>query len=201
MKGVRAQVVASGGSVVDPATTGVDAAGAAKLANPLCEAAPPDQAVDRSDNARSLAILFSLGKFQFFDAGDLTWNVEKKLVCPVDLIGAVDLYQVTHHGMDTSNHPTLVRTLAPVVAIMNNGPRKGGVPATVKLLKSIPSIQAAYQLHRNAGTGDDDNTTLSLIANKDAAGGEFICVRVAADGANFTVQIGENGPARTFESK
>ena len=118
----------------------------------LCESAPPDLPVDTSDNARSLAILFSLGKFQFFDAGDLTWNVEKKLVCPLDLVGPVDLYQVTHHGMDISNHPTLVQTVAPMVAIMNNGPRKGGCAATVKLLKSIPSIQAAYQLHKNAAT-------------------------------------------------
>ena len=107
---------------------------------------------NRSDNARSLAILFSLGRFEFFDAGDLTWNVEKKLVCPVDLIGKVNLYQVTHHGMDISNHPTLVQTIAPTVAIMNNGPRKGGAPGTVKLLRSIPTIEAAYQLHRNAAT-------------------------------------------------
>src|SRR5262249_60001691 len=112
--------------------------------NPLCDGAPPDQPVDSSDNARSLAILFSLGRFEFFDAGDLTWNIEKKLVCPVDLIGPVDLYQVTHHGMDISNHPTLVRTVAPSVAIMNNGPNKGGAPTTVKLLRSIPSIHAAY---------------------------------------------------------
>lgn len=68
--------------------------------------------------------------------------------------------------MDNSNHPTLLATVAPVVAIMNNGPRKGGSPATVKLLRSIPSIQAAYQLHKNAATGDDDNTDPSLIANK-----------------------------------
>ena len=106
--------------------------------------------VDPSDNARSLALLISLGKFQFFDGGDLTWNVEKKLVCPLDLIGSVDVYQVTHHGMDVSNHPTLLATVAPVVAIMNNGPRKGGSPATVKLLRSIPSIQAAYPISAGA---------------------------------------------------
>ena len=84
--------------------------------------------------------------------------------------------------MDISNHPTLVRTVAPTVAIMNNGPKKGGAPATVKLLKSIPSIQAAYQLHKNAATTADENTAAELIANKDAAGGELIRVRVTADG-------------------
>jgi len=201
LKRVRARVLASGGSVIDAAATGVDTAGVAARANSLCENAPQDKAVDPSDNARSLVLLFSLGKFQFFDAGDLTWNVEKKLVCPVDLVGPVDLYQVTHHGMDTSNHPTLVQTIAPTVAIMNNGPRKGGAPGTVKLLKSVPSIQAAYQLHKNAATGAEDNTAPSFIANKDAAGGEFIRVRVAPDGARFTVQIGEHGAERTFESK
>ena len=43
---------------------------------------------------------------------------------------------------------------------------KGGSPATVKLLPSIPSIQAAYQLHKNAATSADFNTDASLIANK-----------------------------------
>jgi competence protein ComEC len=202
LKGIKALVLASGGEVVDRAAASRFREGAAVGAdNPRCESAPPDLAVDTSDNARSLAILFSLGKFQFFDAGDLTWNVEKKLVCPVDLIGPVDLYQVTHHGMDISNHPTLVQTVAPVVAIMDNGPRKGGAPATVKLLKSIPSIQAAYQLHKNAATAAELNTDAGLIANKDEAGGELIRVRVTPDGSKFTVQVGENGEKRTFESR
>ena len=142
-----------------------------------------------------------LGRFQFFDAGDLTWNVEKKLVCPSDLIGKVDLYQVTHHGMDISNHPTLIRTIEPTVAIMNNGPRKGGAPATVKLLRSIASIEAAYQLHRNVATSAEENTEASLIANKDATGGQIIRVFVDPDGSNFTVQIGEDGPKRRFASR
>lgn len=202
LKGLKAMVLASGGEIADRADASRFRGGAAiHSANQLCESAPPDQSVDASDNARSLAIIFSLGRFQFFDAGDLTWNVEKKLVCPVDLIGPVDLYQVTHHGMDISNHPTLVQTVAPVVAVMNNGPKKGGAPATVKLLKSIASIQAAYQLHKNVATSTDENTEAALIANKDAAGGELIRVRVTPDGSKFTVQVGERGPEKTFESR
>jgi competence protein ComEC len=201
-KGIKALVLASGGEVADRAVVSRFRDGAAiDAVNPLCDSAPPDKPADTSDNARSLAIVFSLGRFQFFDAGDLTWNIEKKLVCPFDLIGPIDLYQVTHHGMDISNHPTLVQTVAPIVAIMNNGPRKGGAPATVKLLKSIPSIQAAYQLHKNAATAAELNTDPALIANKDAAGGELIRVKVAPDGSKFTVWLGENGPEKTFETR
>jgi beta-lactamase superfamily II metal-dependent hydrolase len=189
---VQAVVLASGGQVADSphATT-----------NPLCAEAPADQPVDKSDNARSLAIRFKVGKFTFLDCGDLTWNIEKMLVCPKDLIGHVDLYQVTHHGMDISNHPTLVKTIAPTVAIMNNGPRKGGSPATVKLLRSVPSVQAAYQLHKNAATSADENTEAVLIANSDPAGGQFIHASVAPDGSTFLVKIGETGAARSFKSR
>jgi hypothetical protein len=195
-------VLASGGKLIDRPTEPhpPDRAGS-NAANALCDQAPADQPVDPSDNARSLVLLFSLGKFRFFDGGDLTWNVERKLVCPIDLVGNVDLFQVTHHGVDASNNPVLVRTLAPRVAIMNNGPHKGGGPATVKLLKSIPSIQAAYQLHRNADTSADENTEPALIANQSPTGGQFIHVRVEADGSQFTVKIGENGPVRTFDAR
>jgi competence protein ComEC len=202
LKGVKALVLASGGRVIDAARAGRSRVDSRVMpANPVCATAPADLPPDSSDNARSLALLFSLGRFQFFDAGDLTWNIEKRLVCPIDLIGPVDLYQVTHHGMDSSNNSSLVQTIAPTVSIMNNGPHKGGSAATVKMLKAIPSIKAAYQLHRNADTGADDNTDSSLIANRDLAGGTLIRVRATPDGAKFTVQIGENGPARAFDSR
>jgi competence protein ComEC len=193
LKGSTAVVVlASGGQVIE-------ARGAA--ANPLCSQAPADQEPDTSDNARSLAFRLRLGKFDFLDCGDLTWNVEKTLVCPVDRVGRIDLFQVTHHGSKQSNHPVLVRTIAPTVAIMDNGPRKGGDAETVRLLKSIPSIQAAYQLHRNLATDVSDNTDPALIANTDPAGGRFIHVAVSPDGEQFTVQIDTDGPRRTFDSR
>ena len=50
--------------------------------------------------------------------------------------GPVDLFQVSHHGLFQSNHPTLVQTIAPTMAIMNNGSRKESLPQTVALLRS-----------------------------------------------------------------
>jgi hypothetical protein len=190
---LKALVLASGGVVHH--------IGKRRPPNPLASNAPPDKPVDPSDNARSLALKFTLSPFDFLDCGDLTWNVEKDLVVPYDRIGPIDVFQVTHHGMDISNHPTLVRTIAPTVAIMNNGPRKGGAAGTVKLLKSIPSIQAFYALHKNAATGPDDNADPALTANSDPAGGQFIHVAVSPDGKAYSVQIGEGGAKRDFATK
>ena len=169
--------------------------------NPLCETAPADKAKDGSDNALSIVTKFQLGKFDFFDAGDLTWNIERQLVCPTNLVGEVDLYQVTHHGMDISNHPTLMKSLNPAVAIMNNGPRKGGSAATVKWLRELPNLKAAYALHKNVNTSEADNLPADMTANHDTQGGQFIRVTVAPDGASYQVRIGAYGAAKEFQSR
>jgi competence protein ComEC len=197
--GASLVVLASGGNVAEEAALQLKPED--QKPNPLCAQAPPDKAEDTSDNARSLAMKLSLGRFDFFDAGDLTWNIEKKLVCPVNRIGLIDLYQVTHHGMDISNHPTLVRSIEPTVAIMNNGPRKGGAPATVQLIRSIPSIQGFFALHRNQATGPGDNADPQSTANADPRGGELIHVHVEPDGSKFTVHVGEKGAPREFLSR
>lgn len=190
---VAATVLAASGKVVAPIP---DA-----RKNPLCQSAPEDQPVDRSDNAQSIVLKFQTGEFDFLVCGDLTWNIEKQLVCPNNLVGKIDLYQVTHHGLAISNNPILLQTIEPLVAVMTNGPNKGGEAETVRRLREIPSIQAAYQLHRNARTGDDDNTEPSLIVNDDPEGGRFLHVRVAPDGSNFRVRMDADGPERTFESR
>lgn len=190
---LKAVVLASGGIVRH--------IGKRKPTNPLAAETPPDQPEDKSDNARSLAIKFTLGRFGFLDCGDLTWNVEKDLVVPYDRIGPVDVFLVTHHGMAISNHPTLVRTIAPTVAIMGNGPKKGGDAAAVQLLKATPSIKALYALHKNAKTGPEHNADPVLTANADPAGGRFLHVSVRPDGTSYNVQIGEDGPKREFLTK
>jgi len=154
---------------------------------------------DRNDNARSIALVLSYGRFKFFAGGDITWNVEHHLAHPVNRIGNVDLYQVTHHGLDQSNNPLLLKALSPTVCIAMNGPKKGIQPDAFKALKALPGVKAIYQIHYNTLYGEQGNTEEQFIANKkEPEKGELIKVSVDPEKGNFTVSIGVNGPKRAF---
>ena len=170
-------------------------------ANDACaEARPKDR--DISDNANSIVLLLSYGPFRFFDAGDLTWNMEQQLVCPANRVGQVDVYQVTHHGLDTSNNPVLVRSLAPRVAVMNNGVTKGCQPDTFQTLKNCPSIEAIYQLHKNLRADAQNNTEPEYIANHEAmCEANYIKLSVDPTGTSYTVAIPAKGHEKTYRTR
>ena len=171
------------------------------VSNPGCAAHVP-KAKDTSQNANSVVLLLSFGAFDFLDAADLTWNLEHQLVCPHNLVGKVDVYQVNHHGLDQSNNPVLIRSVEPRVAVMNNGSRKGCEPGTFRALKETPSIQAIFQLHRNVRVGTDGNTDPRRIANLEAqCTAEIVKLSVHPSGEKYTVSIPSKNVAETFETK
>jgi beta-lactamase superfamily II metal-dependent hydrolase len=176
-----------------------DKPGAAE--NPAAKAHKPMEE-DKTDNARSLGFVLSFGNFRFLDLGDLTWNIEYKLVSPSDKIGPVDVYQVTHHGLDISNNPVVINTVRPRVAIHNNGARKGGAASVNAALRRSPEIQAIYQMHRNLAAGAAENTDPEFIANPDEkCQGEGIKLTVASDSKSYTVTVGSKGKPRKYETR
>jgi beta-lactamase superfamily II metal-dependent hydrolase len=170
--------------------------------NPACRAATT-RAEDKTDNARSIVLLLRYGAFDFFDAGDLTWNIEHRLACPAYLVGEVDLYQVTHHGANTSNNTALLASLRPTVAIMNNGARKGGHPEVVRALRDLPSLKALYQLHRNVTSTTEENAPAAYIANLEEQPdeGHPITVSVQTDGRAFSVTNGRTLERQVYQVK
>jgi competence protein ComEC len=164
---------------------------------------PKRKEKDISDNANSVVLLVEFGKFQLFIGGDLTWNVEETLVCPKNIVGTVDVYQVTHHGLDQSNNPLVVQALQPTVSVMSNGTAKGCGAETFATLKSTPSIKAMYQIHRNLREDSQNNTAPEFIANLEKNCQAIpIKMTVAADASNYTISIpGKKESERTFQTK
>ena len=158
---------------------------------------------DPSENANSMVLMLEFGDFRFYNATDLTWNLESKLICPHNLVGQADVYQVTHHGLDRSNHPMVMGTLKPTISVMNNGRTKGCAAEVFENLKKTPSIKAMYQMHRNRRPdGRTYNTSDEFIANReDGESGNIIKLSVASDGKSYEVTIPAKGHRATYQTK
>ena len=168
--------------------------------NQECSKAQPGSP-DPGENARSVALLLKYGNFTFFDGGDLTWVMEEQLVCPTNRVGEVDLFQINHHGLDSSNNPVLVGSIRPRVVVVNNAAKKGAEPNTMKTLQAISSIETVWQVHRNVRTSTESNTQPRFIANHEAdCKAEFIKASVRPDGT-FSVSIGEAGTRKDYSPR
>src|SRR5207248_2215020 len=110
LSGVNATVVSSNGDVLAKAING------GKENAALCKNAQQKDP-DLTENARCLGFLLTYGKFKFLDLGDLTWDKEMALACPVNKLGKVSLYQATMHGFfnDRSGPPAHIDAIAPQV--------------------------------------------------------------------------------------
>jgi beta-lactamase superfamily II metal-dependent hydrolase len=169
--------------------------------NSFCAGVPPKPLDDKSndgENPQSAAIVVEWKKFRFADLGDLVWNRELSLVCPENVLGKIDLYLTTHHGGET---PQGVWGIQPRVAIMNNGPRKGGAVEAWKRVKATPGLEDLWQLHFAMAGGQEANVPDTMIANVDEqCEGVALKVVVAEDGS-FTVTNPRNKYTKTYKPR
>jgi beta-lactamase superfamily II metal-dependent hydrolase len=195
VKGLDVKVLTADGDEIENPLPG------AGQANPLC-AADKLRAPDASENARSVGTLITFGNFRILDMGDLTWNKEHELMCPNNKVGTVDLYIVSHHGMNMSGSPAFVQGIHPRVAIMDNGAGKGGTPPAWQAIHTSAGLEDIWQLHYSIAGGKDNNAPDTFIANTDEVGdqGNWIQVTVHPDGS-FTVNNSRNKYSKTYAPK
>jgi beta-lactamase superfamily II metal-dependent hydrolase len=197
LKGVDVEVLISAGAAITKPLKGAGAK------NPACADFKEHTGEPDPDNDQSVGILLRYGKFDFIDMGNLTWNYEQKLVCPTNLIGKVDLYQTTHHGLDRSNSPQFVFAIQPTVAVMNNGPRKGGPASVFETLHKSPGLQDIWQGHLALSTAKDVQTGDQMIANTEPTAeckGNMLKASVDSKG-RYTITNLRNGFNKTYQSK
>jgi beta-lactamase superfamily II metal-dependent hydrolase len=160
------------------------------------------------ENARSLGVVLTFGGARIAALGDLTWNMEKDLVCPKNKVGPVDLLIVSHHGSSLSNSPALLQALAPKVAIIDNGAKKGGDIETYETVSHSPGLLRLWQLHFGEGAGSEHNVPEAYIANPSAVNDARASLEIAVtrQGAiavtNDRTHFAENyPPAATSKGK
>jgi len=168
--------------------------------NPWC-AAEPHWDLDTTENPRSAGVLITYGKFRFLDLGDLTKAKEIPLVCPNNLIGAIDLYLVNHHGFNLSNSKAFVDAIHPRVAIMDNGAHKAGSPEAWQTIHESPGLEDLWMLHTAEDSDAAHNSPDPLIANlKGGPDGAYLKVVVSRDGS-FSVTNSRTAQTKTYAAK
>ena len=180
--------------------------------NQSCAISPP-RSEDETEDGQSVGMIFTFGKFRFGFLGDLTWNKSLKLFCPKNLVGPVDVYESTHHGMSIDRSVNEVRWgrsccseaevhgLHPRVAILNSGEKyhRLGNARAWQVIRKSPGLEDFWQLHYEAEGGKENNVPEQFIANPTAENcqGHWIKLSAEANGG-FKVVNSRNGFSKTY---
>jgi competence protein ComEC len=184
IEGMRVDVISADGNLIAKPLPG------AGQENAACKESETRPA-DKTENLRSLGVLITFGKLRILDLGDLTWDKEMELMCPVNKLGKVDVYIVSHHGWQQSSSPALVWGIAPRVAIMDNGAKKGGTPSTWDIIEKSPHLEDLWELHYSEEGGAAHNVAAEFIANPQGT-----------DAGNYLELIGRaDGGFEVFDSR
>lgn len=212
MAGVEIQIVSAGDAVLETALPG------AGQSNPYCEGFVhhgPEitEQFGYIEDAASVGMHITYGEFRTAKMGDANSGREFELMCPLNKLGSIDLYLVSRHGMEMSNSEALVYAIEPEVAIMNNGPNKGGAAETFETLRDAPSLQDLWLNHYSIPAGDDLNPPEDFIANLDNGStpvegrglvhmGPASWIKVSAEAnGEFTITNSRNGYSKRYGSQ
>jgi competence protein ComEC len=185
----------------------------AGMPNPHC-AVTPLRSDDETEDGQSIGVLITFGQFRFLFLGDLTWNNLRRLFCPNNPVGTVDVYVTSHHAMSIdretggeirwgrSGTPEAeVHAVQPRVAILNYGERyhRLGTARGWSVVRNSPGLEDFWQLHYQVGGGREHNVPEKFIANLSAENcqGNWIRLSARTDGS-FVVTNSRNGYKKQY---
>jgi competence protein ComEC len=191
VRGVKTTVVSADGELLSRPVPG------AGQENPACKGAE-QYPEDKTENSRSLGTLLIFGKLRLLDLGDLTHDQEAKLMCPINKLGKIDIFIVSHHGWMQSDSRALVHGITPRVAIMDNGARKGGSPSVWDTISKSPNLENLWQLHYSEEGGTAHNVAEEFIANPSGPdAGNYLQLTVRPNGS-FAVLNSRTGKTKDY---
>jgi competence protein ComEC len=192
--GIHATVVSA-----DAATIGSPLPGGG-AENAACKESPK-YPQDQTENRRSVGTVIDFGKLRVVDLGDLTHDEEIELMCPVNKLGHADILIVSHHGWEQSSSPALVWGLAPRVAIMDNGAKKGGSPSVWNIIEKSPGLENLWQLHFSDEGGTANNVPAEFIANPDGPDAGNYLELIAQPDSSFSVFNSRTRQGKDYATK
>jgi competence protein ComEC len=194
IRGIEAIVASADGNVIDQPLPGAGAK------NPACDKTPTVPP-DTTENVRSVGTVFTFGRLKLLDLGDLTKDKERELMCPVNKLGHMDIYIVSHHGWEQSGSPALVWGIHPQVAIMDNGAKKGGSPSSWDVIHQSPGLVGLWQLHYSEEGGAEHNVAAPFIANVQGPdAGNYIKLTAWPDG-KYEVFNSRTGATKRYHAR
>ncbi len=197
------------------------------LAKPLAGAGQPvaacntaesksEKPVGGEENRRSVASLLRFGKVSIAMFGDLSWDKERELSCPVGKLGHVSLLIVTQHGSNISSNPASIADMHPDIALMGMGGKKGGDADPIKVIKASPGLIGFWQTHESFAhpewSGDKNmianlNPPPAAVASQAKSlfsvppdQGHAIHAEITTDG-KITMTNDRNGYSKTYQVK
>jgi beta-lactamase superfamily II metal-dependent hydrolase len=156
-------------------------------------------AQEPNENSRSTGIRVKFGRFTFLDIGDLTGEPLHALACPDSRFNPVDVYLVPHHGGADAADAATFAAFRPRLAVVNNGPEKGGARELLAALRDVPSLEGVWQLHRSSAAADD-NYPPARIANLDSTTSHWLKLSAREDGS-FSVTNPRTGETVRYPAR
>ena len=196
IKGIDVQVIHAAGKWITQPLAGAGAP------NPACatEKQPALVPRDLEDNA-SIGLLYTYGKFRFYDPSDLEGYYAHEMICPNNPIGTVDLWAVNVHGQSKGYSAAMASALkAPVVIEFTDGRMGRGNDANVwDALHALPTTPDIWLLHSNARSGAEKNPPPDFIANLPGPDGMKGIKISAEQSGTFTITNERNGFSKTYK--